>query len=148
RGVFPRLLRRQRNIDGDRQFGHELLLRFFLVDGVLRGFLCLVDRAGILALRLLVDDVAGLLDGLLDLVSVLLQMVLGLVQESHQPTLSFSIFNRTSDILPSASYLHNWRFSPNTLPCAHHSASINAAPTRPMPSATPVTLRFDGSSMN
>src|ERR1700733_8129156 len=52
-----------------------------------RGFLRLVghlvDGVGVLALRLVVDELAGLVDRRLDLIGVLCQQILGFVQQSH-----------------------------------------------------------------
>ena len=75
--------RRQRNIDGDGQFGHASVLWRRLVDGLLGGVLHLVDLLGVLALRLGVDDVAGLLDRGVDRTLVLRRQVFELVKESH-----------------------------------------------------------------
>src|ERR1700742_661369 len=54
-----------------------------LFGGLLGLLLHLADRVGVLALRLLVDEVAGLVDRHLDLVGVLRQQVFCLIQESH-----------------------------------------------------------------
>src|ERR1700746_2843458 len=51
-------------------------------------FLRLVDGVGVLPLRLVVDELAGLVDRHLDLVSVLRQQLLRLVQQPHLFVLS------------------------------------------------------------
>src|SRR5438445_5467249 len=63
----------------------ELLgvLRRRLIDGLLGRLLRLVDLTRILALRLLVDDVASLVDGAVDSTLVLRGQVFQFVQKSH-----------------------------------------------------------------
>src|ERR1700750_2787997 len=58
-----------------------------LVDRLLGGVLHLVHLLGILALRLLVDDITGLVDGAVDRTLVLRHQVFQLVQKSHGATL-------------------------------------------------------------
>ena len=55
-----------------------------------------------------------------------------------------------STVHPSCSrgYRHTCGCTPKILARIHHIASITAAPSAPMPSATDVVRRFDGSSMN
>src|ERR1700757_52312 len=57
------------------------------VSGLLGLFLHLVDGVGVLALCLFVDELAGFVDCIPDLVGVLRQQVLCLVQESHVTSL-------------------------------------------------------------
>src|SRR5437879_7799614 len=65
------------------------------VCGLLGLLLHLLDGVGVLALRLIVDELAGLVDRLPDLVGVLRQQALRLVQESHAP----SLLRRSPEIL-------------------------------------------------
>src|ERR1700730_11354490 len=64
-----------------------LVARGFRASDLLGVLLHLVDGVGVLPLRLVVDEFAGLVDRRLDLVRVLRQQVLCLVQESHAPSL-------------------------------------------------------------
>src|SRR5271166_598438 len=54
-----------------------------VIGGLLGLFLHLVNGVGVLALRLFVDELAGLVDRRLHLVGILRQQVLCLVQDSH-----------------------------------------------------------------
>ena len=121
-------------------------LRWLLraVDRLLRRVLHLVDVLGVLALRLLVDDVAGLVDGGVHLVGVLRHQVFYLVKKSHGPTLSVG----NAVILHAADDRHNRRGSPRALPCTHQITSISAAAATAETSAIEVSATLDGSSMN
>src|SRR6201993_2631293 len=123
-----------------------LLLARGLRAGRLLGlFLHLVDGVGVLALRLVVDELARLVDRHLDLVGVLRQQLLRLVQESHLPFLSPA--NPTFPVEPyccaAVGSRHSRGSTPSILARIHHVASIAAAPATPIATAGDVTTMFD-----